>query len=121
MNQHVYDRDQAQKLTVLLRSIAREIRERSAEIDRLELLLDGPSEFSSEREAQRARSLLEVRIVEHRRALRASERELALLGCRIDDDHPLRVLIPGVGRAERGFAYDVLSGELEALPAHNAS
>ena len=42
------------------------------------------------------------------------------LGCRIDEDHPLRVLIPGV-EAESGFAYDVLSGELEALPLQNAS
>lgn len=114
MNQHVYDRDQAQKLTVLLRVIGREIRERATELERLEAELDGPRGSGGRDEARR-RSLLEARYLEHRRALRAAESELASLGCRIDDDHPLRVLIPGIGVAEGGFAFDVLSGELESL------
>jgi hypothetical protein len=120
MNQHVYDRDQAQKLTTLLRAIAREIRERSADIDRLERVLDAQRGPGGDRDAERQRSLLSLRLVEHRHALLAAERELTRLGCRIDDDHPLRVLIPGA-EDDSGFAYDVLSGELEALPAHYAS
>lgn len=118
MNQHVYDRDQAQKLTVLLRAIGREIRERSSELERLEAELDGPRSGprgSGDRDDARRRSLIESRYLEHRRALRAAESELASLGCRIDDDHPLRVLIPGIGLEDGGFAFDVSSGDLESL------
>lgn len=60
----------------------------------------------------------ELRLVEHRRALRWAERELEVLGCTIDEDHPLRILIPGSnGAFERGFAFDGSSGELRAIAA----
>ncbi|MFO1008766.1 MAG: hypothetical protein U1F29_01735 [Planctomycetota bacterium] len=113
MNAHVYDRDQAERLVPLLQAIAREIRERNAHIDLLdEELADLPGDDRSGR-----KGLLLFELVEQRRALRQAERELTKLGCALDEDHPLRVLIPGgTGGFEGGFAFDALRNSLENLP-----
>lgn len=109
-NRHTYDRSRAERLIPLLASITREIRERNGELDRLERAREAdPSGWKSR---------LELRVRELHQELRRSEREIALLGCMLDREHPLRVLIPGgAGRFEGGFAFDGLSGALEALPA----
>lgn len=112
MTKHLYDRRTAERLIPLLRSITREIRERTTAIDRIDLLLDAPaSEVVLARQHE-----LTARLVEHRRMLRNAERELAGLGCILDEDHPLRVLIPGDdGEFDGGYAFDALSGALESL------
>ena len=113
MNNHTYDRDLAERLIPFLRSVTREIRERSAKIDRLDRAL----ESRERRDPVAQRNLMQARMVEHRRALREAERELARLGCMLDDDHPLRVLIPGgSGSFEGGFAFDPERGGIEAIP-----
>lgn len=112
MHTHNYDREQAERLVPLLRSITREIRERSELIDRMDRAID--RERGDTRSGNASRWT--VRLVEHRRALREAERELQELGCALDEDHPFRVLIPGSnGAYERGFAYDGSSGELRAI------
>jgi hypothetical protein len=87
----------AEKIVPLVRAIGREMRERTFAIAELE-----------EREAalapHRSAHLDELRRIEselstHRRELRRVERELAELGCNLDADHPLRILIPSDGGA----------------------
>jgi hypothetical protein len=112
MTKHLYDRSLAERLIPLLRSITREIRERTTAIERLDLLLDAPA--SAQLLARQHE--LTARLVEHRRALRNAERELSGLGCILDEDHPLRVLIPGDdGEFDGGYAFDALSGSLESI------
>ncbi len=113
MTMHNYDRSQAERLVPLLQAIIREIQERNGHIDQLE------QEHASMRGDDHAgpKGLLLVRLVEHRRALREAEQELSVLGCALDEDRPLRVLIPGDrGGFEGGFAFDALRNSLEALP-----
>ncbi|MBK7875031.1 MAG: DUF2203 family protein [Planctomycetes bacterium] len=113
MNTHNYDRSQAERLVPLLKAIARELQERSGHIDQLERELE--TLRGDERSGPKGKLL--VRLVEHRRALNEAERELAALGCALDEDHPLRVLIPGDrGEFEGGFAFDAVRNSLEPLP-----
>jgi hypothetical protein len=84
-----FDREDAERLVPLLRSVGREIRERSEKIAELEALLGGT-------DLERGRRL-ESELALNRRELRRVERELAQLGCNLDADHPLRILIPGDG------------------------
>jgi len=111
MKLHTYDRGRAERLVPLLRSILRELRERREAIRVLDQWLereqaDGPTR------AQRIADL-----AGHRRGELEAERELEGLGCALDGDHPLRVLIPGGnGRLESGFAFDPQRGALDAPP-----
>jgi hypothetical protein len=119
MKRTAYDRRGAEHLLPLIRSIASEILERSDAIEALEerLLalrstckngkpsdeyLDAQSELSSQR-----------------REARLSRLELARLGCTLDEDRPLRVLIPGVdGSFDSGYAWDgTLNSLVAAAPA----
>src|SRR5262245_45552827 len=101
----MYDRSRAERLVPLLASITREIRERHAELARLERA----QEMVPPRDKTGREQRLELRIRELHQELRRSERELAVLGCTLDREHPLRVLIPGgSGRFEGGFAFDGL-------------
>ncbi|MBI5362781.1 MAG: DUF2203 family protein, partial [Planctomycetes bacterium] len=114
MQTHNYDREKAERLVPLLRSITREIRERSEVIERLDRAIGGARGDARAGHAAR----WELRLVEHRRSLRDAERELEELGCTLDEDHPLRILIPGSnGAFERGFAFDGSSGEPRAIAA----
>ncbi len=97
------DRRDAERIVPLLRSIGEEIRERSALIDTLENRL---ADYSAARDESRAEIAgLESELSLHRRELRRTERELNELGCGLDADHPLRILIP----AKTGtYAYERL-------------
>lgn len=103
MKRPANDRRDAERIVPLLRSIGDEIRERSALIDMLEDRLAG---FSSTREDSRVEiANIESELSLHRRELRRTERELNELGCGLDADHPLRILIP----AKSGtYAYERL-------------
>lgn len=93
-----YDRERAAQLVPLLRSITHEILERTAAIERLELALvqGAPSPAGD--------AGLDAELVGQRRELRLAKQELSRLGCAIDQDHPLRVLIPGAS-GQAGFAW----------------
>jgi hypothetical protein len=113
MNRHSYDPERASALLPLLRSITAEIRERSEAIDELELELQDLGDTRVERER---RGDVEAALSVERRELRVVRRELSHLGCALDQDHPLRVLIPGVdGALDHGFAWSPLDEKLESL------
>ena len=113
MNRHRYDPERAEALLPLLGSITREIRERSQAIDRLE---QDCLRLRRTRTDRQRRSDSEAELAVHRRELRVAQRELERLGCALDDDHPLRVLIPGAdGELEHGWAWDPRDGTLESF------
>ncbi len=115
MNRHSYDPERASALLPLLRSITLEIRERSEAIDAIErsLLRVGRKTDLAE---HRRRS--EAQLSVHRRELRLAQRELERLGCTLDGDHPMRVLIPGTdGDLKHGYAWSPLDERLESLMA----
>ena len=101
MSTKKFARRDAERLLPLLRSIGREIRERSRMVDTLEERL---ATFSADRDQHRPEiARVESELSLHRRELRRVERELAELGCNLDADHPLRILIPGRGET---FAWE---------------
>lgn len=110
MNRHSYDPERASALLPLLRSITAEIRERSESIDALELELQGLGHARRERVR---RGEVEADLSIQRRELRVVRRELERLGCSLDEDHPLRVLIPGAD-ADHGYAWTPDDGKLES-------
>jgi hypothetical protein len=113
MNRHSYDPERASALLPLLRSITAEIRERSETIDLLELELQ---ELGDSLRARERRGEVEADLSIQRREIRVVRRELERLGCALDQDHPLRVLIPGAdGALVHGFAWSPLDGKLESL------
>jgi hypothetical protein len=91
----------AERLLPLLRSIGRELRERGRDIDRLEERLETLSEDRVENRVPIAQA--ESELACNRREVRRIERELTALGCNLDADHPMRILIPGKGEE---FAYE---------------
>jgi hypothetical protein len=94
MKKHVYAEPQAEKLLPLLVSIGREVKNRIRAIDELEQKLSkyGPSNPPRDPEATQAVAELAM----HKRELRTALKELERLGCELDADHPLRILIPGL-------------------------
>lgn len=113
MNRHSYDPGRASAIVPLLRSITAEIRERSERIAALESEREGLG--SSPRERER-RGDIEADLSILRREGRMALRELERLGCKLDWDHPLRVLIPGAdGVLEHGFAWNPADEKLESL------
>jgi hypothetical protein len=103
----VYDRDEAAKLIPLLRSITREIEDRTSAIASLEATVaESRLPKSSPARDDRDSFAKQAELANQRRELRLAKQELARLGCTLDLDHPLRVLIPGdrVG-VERGFTW----------------
>lgn len=91
MIRKIYDAGRAEALIPLLRSITDEIQEREEAIDRGTVRLQvGQSKLTAD-----ARQQLEAELSVHKRELRLALVELERLGCALDLDHPLRVLIPG--------------------------
>jgi hypothetical protein len=81
----------AERLLPLLRSVRREIRERTLEAARLEERIEA---LVPRRVHVNEINTLESELSTHRRELRRIERELAELGCKQDGDRPLRILVP---------------------------
>lgn len=118
MTTHVYDRSRAERLVPLLQSILRELRERQQAIAGLERSIE-ERQRGTGRESNA--DLLLVQLAEHNQGERDALRELAHLGCVLDDDYPMRVLIPGDdGEFASGFCFDALSGALEELSVASA-
>ncbi len=99
-----YDRTHAQQLVPLLRSIGIELTERLHEIRVLQGRLAAQERLDAPAEAV---ADLNAALSNHYRELRLAQRELQRLGCTLDDNHPLRILIPGAdGEVAHGFALD---------------
>ena len=116
MDKRTYDRESAERMTPLLRSITRELRERQRAIDLLQRDLS-----LAQREVTRHAEvpLLEAALAGQRRELRQVTKEVTRLGLALDAEHPLRILIP---TADGAWAYEgVLDDtqffrQLEGLP-----
>ncbi|MBL8858463.1 MAG: DUF2203 family protein [Planctomycetes bacterium] len=89
MKKQAYDEDAAEKLLPLLVSIGREIKNRMRAVDALEKEL-------GERQRGDDNTELVARLAIEKRELRTTLTELERLGCELDADHPLRILIPGL-------------------------
>src|SRR5262245_58491145 len=89
MKTRSYSLNEVQRMVPFLRSIRRELRSRLAAIEGLEKRLRRSP-------AGRAEDVDELTadLAVQRREVRNSERELERLGCALDADHPLRILIP---------------------------
>jgi hypothetical protein len=89
MKKQAYGEAAAEKLLPLLLSIGREIKNRVQAINGMEEALE-----------KRAPGLdvatTTARLAIEKRELRTTLRELERLGCDLDPDHPLRILIPGL-------------------------
>ena len=102
---HRFTPERAERLVPILRSIASEIGERTRAIERLESALD--STTTPQRETEMRTRALGAELAHQRRELRFAQRELARLGCTLDGDHPLRILIPGAdGTFAGGYSWD---------------
>lgn len=84
------------KLLPVLRSIARELRQRKAQIVTLEALRSAFTKSPKIHGSDLANTDAELSI--QRRELRRVEKELELLGCRVEEGEPLRIALPGEGR-----------------------
>jgi hypothetical protein len=122
MHAREYTPDRAEQLVPMLRSIAREIDERTRSIERLESTLDTPAVAT--RGSQHSKELrgLEASLAHERRELRLAKRELSRFGCAMDEDHPLRILIPGEdGTLATGYAWNPADESPRRSAVHHAS
>ena len=100
---HRYTPQRAEQLVPILRSISSEIAERSRAIEQLEGVLETPA---AKRTHNRETRNLGASLALQRRELRFAKQELARLGCAQDEDHPLRIRIPGEdGTLEGGYTW----------------
>lgn len=113
MKRRTYDHRSAQQLLPMLRSIAVELTERSNAIESLdERLLEARGR---QRRAKPSPEFVDLQsdLANHKRELRLAKLEISRLGCMLDEDRALRILIPGSdGSFESGFAWD---GTLDRL------
>jgi predicted RNase H-like nuclease (RuvC/YqgF family) len=98
------ERKELERMMPLLRSISRELAERSRAIESLEARLHF---IQASPQATRAHadeiSGLEAQLSAHRRELRQISKEVRRLGCELDEGHPMRILLPttvGAGAGE---------------------
>ena len=94
MTKPVYAEPEAEKLLPLLVSIGREVKNRLRAIDAIEqeLAKYGPAKPARDAKATE----LIAQLATHKHELRTALKELEHLGCQLDADHPLRILIPGL-------------------------
>ena len=114
-----YDCESATKLIPLLRIMNREISERSQAVrgalDRIGRLQRNASHVGArEREAEVAS--LRAQVANHKREIRSIRREIARLGCLMDEADPTTVHIPGRnGELEEGFVWHAGQANVEAV------
>lgn len=94
MTKRVYAEPQAERLLPLLVSIGREVKNRLRAIDELEQRLARYGPTNPPRHPEGTEDVAQLAL--HKRELRLALRELEQLGCDLDEDHPLRILIPGL-------------------------
>ncbi len=115
-----YDRQHALRLVPLLRSIMREVCERSTAIAQHETHLE---KLSRAWEKSPEFYDLQSRLSTHRRELRLTEKELSRLGCVLHGSHPMRVRIPGNdGEVGHGYTWvaeeETACAKVSERPAH---
>lgn len=115
MKRHTYDLVSVQRLLPLLRSIGAELQERSDAIENLDQrVLELRGRNTQRRKKSDALLNAEADLANHRRELRHTQGELTKLGCVQDQDHPMRILIPGHdGAIEHGFTWDGVADTLK--------
>lgn len=92
MKRRAYALKEAERMVPLLRSIGREIKNRLKAIEEIQKRIERLSR--SPRKHEREILSLQADLAIQRREIRSSEKELERLGCSLDADHPLRILIP---------------------------
>lgn len=111
-----YDAQSAVRLVPFLEATHREIRERADQVRRLENRL----RLLSDEERALSPSLAVLAI--HLREIRQAKRELARLGCEVEELGPFQVLIPGAdGRIEHGFAWTAGESSVRPVEADTAA
>jgi hypothetical protein len=91
MKRRVYALKEVQRMVPLLRSIGREIHSRRHSAEEIGKHLES---LRSRSHPSPDLSHLEAQLSTHRREIHAAVRELEHLGCRLDEQHPPRILIP---------------------------
>jgi|688.fasta_scaffold02342_33 hypothetical protein len=116
MKRQAYNIASVQRLLPLLRSIGTELRERSDAIENLDQrILELRGRHARRRKKSDALLDAEADIASQRRELRHTQGELSRLGCVQDQDHPMRILIPGTdGDIEHGFTWDGVADTLKS-------
>jgi hypothetical protein len=94
MTKPVYAEPEAEKLLPLLVSIGREVKNRIRAIDELEQQLAKYDRSNPPRDPAGTDAVAQLAL--NKRELRSALKELERLGCDLDADHPLRILIPGL-------------------------
>jgi hypothetical protein len=94
MTKRTYAEPEAEKLLPLLVSIGREVKNRMRAITELEQKLAASRASKGSRDPAARETIAQLAM--HKRELRTSLEELERLGCDLDADHPLRILIPGL-------------------------
>lgn len=94
MKPRTYVLKEAEKIVPLLKSIGREIKARRRVTDEMQKHLDSLTARPRADDSARSVEHLEAQIAIQRREMRNAESELERLGCRLDQEHPLRILIP---------------------------
>ena len=89
MTKKAYGEESAEKLLPLLVSIGREIKNRVKAINVMEEALEKRTPGTDV-------NIVTAKLAIEKRELRTTLRELERLGCDLDPDHPLRILIPGL-------------------------
>jgi hypothetical protein len=118
MSHRSYDHDGAERLIPLLRVLDREIRERGEAVAAAERALRALRRNAelSPRERRIREGYLHAEISNHKRELRQVNRELARLGCLVDDGDPSTVHIPGEdGDHGRGFVWRAGEAEIHEV------
>lgn len=119
MHRTNYDHDMASKLVPLLRSITREMRERTHALEHLEAKLRDTLRAQGKDSAEFIS--VQAELSSQKRELRLARKELERLGCALDESHPLRVLIPGRnGDLRSGFEYTIGSNNVQPNGADSA-
>ena len=101
MKRRTYALKEAERIVPLLRSIGKEIHGRRKAAEEIQKRLELVRRVARSENAV-VRNL-EAELATHLREIRASERELEHLGCRFDERHPFRILIPS---SEGAWAFD---------------
>jgi hypothetical protein len=100
MKRRIYALKEAERIVPLLRSIGRELSSRRRAADELQKNLDSiasPGRRPSRDEVwegARRQTDLQAELATHLREIHGAEKELERLGCSLDEQHPLRILIP---------------------------
>ena len=103
MSHPLYDRERATALLPLLNSITAELRERTAELERIEALL---ARAEAGKRVRASVHDLVASAATHRREIRLARTELERLGCSIVGTEPITIRIPGQSGSRRhSFVY----------------